>query len=101
MSEPLDNDLLDLWLRAGELDRDRVRELIQEVQDGRAERTDARDDLQDTIDEQTAKIEELETQADALAEERDALAAKLADVTEANNNAVRQVLALELQLAGL
>lgn len=55
-----DNDLLDLWLRAGDLDRDAVRRLIEELQ---GERNDRAEELKtarevDALEADLAKAEQ-------------------------------------------
>lgn len=50
-SDVLDNDLLSLWLDAGRLPRERVRDLIQELQNYRSSETFAKEDAKDKEDD--------------------------------------------------
>lgn len=80
----LDNDLIDLWLRAGDLDRDTIRRIIEAVQESRndADSPGVPDSCFDRLDRLAGFVEDLPEEDDRklCIEEIDAITADLRDL---------------------
>lgn len=67
-TDTMDNDLLTIWLRAGELSRDEVRDLITQLHEARRDTSEADDKaIKDVKREMDALHEELSEANDLIA----------------------------------